>query len=300
MKRDIKNIPLCLLDDFPEHPYKINDDNAMQKLLESITKNGVIVPAVVRPKGNRFEIISGHRRKRACELAGLSALRCEVVDITRDEAIILMVESNCQREETLPSEKAFAYKMQLDALKRQNRQSEFGMSPIELYANYNVMDLNTSPSDKILNSGKLLAKNANVSRNQIYRYIRLTCLIPELLTLVDEEKMKMRPAVEISYLSKDMQTILFDAICENENTPSHAQTIRIRKMYDEGVLNRDKIFEIMKEDKPNQKERIIISNSDIEKYIPKNISIDKKREYVYKALEHYRKFLKNERFHNAR
>ena len=239
----IRDIPLELIDDFPDHPFKVRDDEDMMQLVESVKERGVITPATVRQKDDgRYELVSGHRRKRACELAGFETLRCEVVDLTRDEATILMVESNFQRSQILPSEKAFAYKMRMEAMKRQaGRPSKENVSPVGTN----------------LRTDELIAQETGDSRNQIHRYIRLTNLVPELLDLVDEGRMKMRPAVEISFLDEDCQRDLVDEIDLNDCTPSHDQTIRMRKMFEEKKLTPEAIQAIMSEQKPNQRERIV-------------------------------------------
>lgn len=209
----IRDIPLELIDDFPDHPFKVRDDEDMMQLVESVKERGVITPATVRQKEDgRYELVSGHRRKRACELAGYETLRSEIVDLNRDEATILMVESNFQRSEILPSEKAFAYKMRLEAMKRQGQRT----------------DLTLSPVGTKLRTADELAQECGDSRNQIHRYVRLTNLVPELLEFVDEGRIKMRPAVELSYLDEDCQRDVVDEIDLNDATPSHDQTIRIR------------------------------------------------------------------------
>lgn len=277
---DIQDIPLELLDDFPNHPFKVRDDEDMLKLVESVSERGVLVPAIVRPKvDGRYELISGHRRKKASEYAGKKTLRCIVSDMDDDAATIVMVDSNIQRTDILPSEKAFAYKMRLEAMNRQGKRT----------------DLTLSPLGTKLNSGNELAENVGESRNQIYRYIRLTNLVPELLEMVDEGKIKMRPAVEISYLDEDSQRDLVDAIDIEDCTPSHAQTIKMRKFFSEGKLNADVITSIMQEEKPNQREKIIIPNKAVEKYIPKSVPLEKRQDYVCKALEHYGKYLQKKR-----
>ena len=254
----IRDIPLELIDDFPDHPFKVRDDEDMMQLVESVKERGVITPATVRQKEDgRYELVSGHRRKRACELAGFETLRCEVVDLTRDEATILMVESNFQRSQILPSEKAYAYKMRLEAMKRQGERT----------------DLTLSPLGTKLRTSDELAQECGDSRNQIHRYIRLTNLVPELLDLVDEGRMKMRPAVEISFLDEDCQRDLVDEIDLNDCTPSHDQTIRMRKMFEEGKLTPEAIQAIMSEQKPNQRERIVLSGDKVRQYIPKNIPL---------------------------
>ena len=265
----IRDIPLGLIDDFPDHPFKVRDDEDMLQLIESIRDRGVITPATVRQKEDgRYELISGHRRKRACELAGFQTLRCEVVDLSRDEATILMVESNFQRSQILPSEKAFAYKMRLDAMKRQAGRPRQNYSREEL------------------------ASQSGESQTQIQRYIRLTYLVPELLEFVDQGRIKMRPAVELSYLDEDCQRDIVDEIDMNDATPSHDQTIRMRKFFEEGKLITEVIQAIMSEEKPNQKEKITLSMDRVEKFIPKSIKISQREDFICKALEHYNKYLR--------
>lgn len=281
----IRDIPLSEIDDFPEHPYKVRDDEDMLQLVESIKERGVITPATVRQKEDgRYELISGHRRKRASELAGFDTLRCEVVELTRDQAIVLMVESNFQRSQILPSEKAFAYKMRLEAMKRQGERT----------------DLTLSPVGTKLNSGSELAENTGKSRNQIYRYIRLTNLVPELLEFVDEGRMKMRPAVELSYLDEEAQRNIVDEIDLNDAMPSHDQTIRMRKMFNDGKLTAKAITAIMSEEKPNQRDKVVIRGERFKKLIPRNLPINKREEYVCNALEHYQKFLKSREERSSR
>ena len=282
----IRDIPLELIDDFPDHPFKVRDDEDMMQLVESVKERGVITPATVRQKEDgRYELISGHRRKRACELAGFETLRCEVVDLTRDEATILMVESNFQRSQILPSEKAFAYKMRMEAMKRQaGRPSKENVSPVGTN----------------LRTDELIAQETGDSSNQIHRYIRLTNLVPELLDLVDEGRMKMRPAVEISFLDEDCQRDLVDEIDLNDCTPSHDQTIRMRKMFEEKKLTPEAIQAIMSEQKPNQRERIVLSGDKVRQYIPKNIPLNQTEDYVCKALEHYASYLRKRAERDAR
>ena len=278
----IRDIPLEEIDDFPDHPFKVREDEDMFQLVESIKERGVITPATVRQKGDgRYELISGHRRKKACELAGFETLRCEVVDLDRDEATILMVESNFQRSQILPSEKAHAYKMRLDAMKRQaGRPRKENSSPVGI-------DLRGKQSLD------LMSEECGDSRNQIHRYIRLTNLVPELLEFVDEGRIKMRPAVELSYLNEDCQRDLVDEIDLNDCTPSHDQSIRMRKFFEEGKLTTEAISAIMSEEKPNQREKIVLRGDRVRSLIPKNIPINQTEEYVCKALEHYNKFLRN-------
>ena len=277
----IRDIPLTEIDDFPDHPFKVRDDEDMAQLVESVKERGVITPATVRQKEDgRYEIISGHRRKRACELAGFETLRCEVVDLDRDEAIILMVESNYQRSQILPSEKAFAYKMRLEAMNRKaGRPSKENLTPVE--SDYEKLRTN----EKFVNE-------VGESREQIRRYIRLTNLVPELLEFVDEGRIKMRPAVELSYLDEDCQRDVVDEIDLNDCTPSHDQTIRMRKFFDEGKLTTEAIQAIMSEEKPNQREKIVLRGDRVRQLIPKNISVSQTEDYVCKALEHYNNFLR--------
>lgn len=273
----IKDIPLEKLVPFPNHPFKVRDDEEMNKLVESVSENGVLVPVIVREKDNGdYEIISGHRRKFASEIAGKSTLRCIVSNLDDDAATVIMVDSNIQRENILPSEKAFAYKMKLDAMKHQGK------------------SFNTSRhfGEKLLSIDKL-AENSDDSARQIQRYIRLTYLIPELLQMVDDGKMKMLPAVEISFLDKECQQDLLEAIESECCTPSHSQAIRMHKMFNDGELNSDTILDVMCELKPNQQERLIIPHKTLEKYIPKSVAPEKRQDYVCKALEHYNKFLKS-------
>lgn len=272
----IRDIPISEIDDFPEHPFKVRDDEDMTQLIESIKDRGVITPATVRLKEDgRYEMISGHRRKRASELAGFDTLRCEVVDLSKEEATILMVESNFQRSQILPSEKAFAYKMRLDAMNSQGKRT----------------DLDTStPVVSKFRANEELGNEVGESREQVRRYIRLTNLVPELLEYVDEGKIKMRPAVEISYLDEDCQRDLVDEIDLNEATPSHDQTIRMRKMFDDGMLTTEAIKAIMSEQKPNQREKIVLRGDKVRGLIPKGIPLNQTEDYVCKALEYYAKF----------
>ena len=277
----IRDIPLTEIDDFPDHPFKVRDDEDMAQLIESIKERGVITPATVRQKEDgRYELISGHRRKRASELAEFETLRCEVVELDRDEATILMVESNLQRSVILPSEKAFAYKMRLDAMKRQGERNDLTCDPL---------------GDKLAGtkSVMLLADKSDDSKTQIQRYIRLTNLVPELLEYVDEGRIKMRPAVELSFLDEDSQRDVVDEIDLNDATPSHDQTIRMRKFFEEGKLTTEAIQAIMSEEKPNQREKIVLRGDRVRQLIPKNIPISQTEDFVCKALEHYNKFLRS-------
>lgn len=277
----IRNIPLELIDDFPNHPFNVRDDDDMVQLVESIKTNGVLTPAVLRQKEDgRYELVSGHRRKRACELAGLTTLRSEIKDLTRDEAIVYMVESNFQRTTILPSEKAFAYKMRLEAIKRQGQRTDLTSSPV-------ATKLGQGRSDTEL------AEQVGESKDTIRRYIRLTNLVPELLQLVDEGRIKMRPAVELSYLDEDCQRDVALQIDINDCTPSHDQTIRMRKMFESGKLTVEAVEAIMSEEKPNQRERIVLHGDRVRSLIPKSVKLKDTEDYVCKALEHYRRYLRS-------
>lgn len=275
----IRDIPLDLIDDFPDHPFHVRDDEDMVQLVESIKTNGVLTPAVLRQKEDgRYEIVSGRRRKRACELAGLTTLRSEIKDLTRDEAVVYMVESNFQRTTILPSEKAFAYKMRLEAMKRQaGRPRQENGAPVGHHSK----------------SRDILAEESGESREQIRRYIRLTNLVPELLELVDEGRIKMRPAVELSYLDEDSQRDVVEQININDCTPSHDQTIRMRKMFESGKLTAEAVEAIMSEEKPNQRERIVLRGDRVRSLISKNVRLKDTEDYVCKALEHYAKYLRH-------
>ena len=277
----IRDIPLELIDDFPDHPFKVRDDEDMMQLVESVKERGVITPATVRQKvDGRYELVSGHRRKRACELAGFETLRSEIVDLNRDEATILMVESNFQRSEILPSEKAFAYKMRLEALSRQGKRTDLTSNP-----------LGRKSDGK--ETAQIIGEQSGDSQTQVRRYIRLTNLVPELLEFVDEGRIKMRPAVELSYLDEDCQRDVVDEIDLNDATPSHDQTIRMRKLFNEGNLTTEAIHAVMSEEKPNQKEKIVLRGDRVRQLIPKNIPVSQTEDFVCKALEHYNKFLRN-------
>ena len=259
----IRDILLELIDDFPDHPFKVRDDEDMMQLVESVKERGVITPATVRQKEDgRYELVSGHRRKRACELAGFETLRSEIVDLNRDEATILMVESNFQRSEILPSEKAFAYKMRLEAMKRQGQRTDLTSTPlVEKLAGKDALSVSR------------IGEEVGESREQIRRYIRLTNLVPELLEFVDEGRIKMRPAVELSYLDEDCQRDVVDEIDLNDATPSHDQTIRMRKLFNEGNLTTEAIHAVMSEEKPNQKEKIVLRGDQSKTAYPENIPV---------------------------
>lgn len=274
--KKIYDIPIDQIDEFPDHPFKVIDDEDMLNLAESIKEYGIITPAIVRKKeDDRYELIAGHRRKRACELAGLETLRSEVVDMERDEAIIFMVDSNLQRTKILPSEKAFSYKMRLEAMKRQGKRTDLTCAPVE---------------HKLNKSRDILATEVGESREQVRRYIRLTELIPEILDMVDREEIALRPAVEISYLTKKLQKNLLEIIDMEQCTPSHAQTLRMRRMLENGKLTEEALLAIMQEEKPNQKERLILRDSRVQKLFPRNLPAEKREEYIIKAMEYYGKY----------
>ena len=280
----IYDIPISEIDDFPDHPYRVLDDEDMQTLIDSISERGVITPAMVRKKDDgRYEMISGHRRKHACERLGLETLRCEIVDVTRDEAIILMVDSNSQRSEIPPCDKGKAYKMKLEAIKRQQGERS---------------DLTSATVLQKLegkSSRELIAEDSPDSHEQIRKYIRLTYLVPELQQFVDEGKIKMRPAVELSYLDEETQRDVVDRIDETEAFPSHDQAIRIRKAFKEGTVNYEKVTDIMSEEKPNQKPRFRFSFERLSPLIPKGYADKQAEEYIIKALEYYKRYLQKQR-----
>ena len=274
----VKNISLFDITDFPNHPFKVRMDAKMVETIESVREHGVLVPALVREKPTGgYEMISGHRRKMASEMAGLENLPCIVRNLSDDEAVIVMVDSNLQREEILPSEKAFAYKMKLEAMKRQQGYRSDLTSATVL-----------QKSDK-KSSREILAEQVGESHEQIRKYIRLTELIPEILEMVDEKKIAMRPAVELSYLPKEEQEILYDTMESEDCTPSHAQAIKIRKFSEEGRLNEDVLLSIMSEEKPNQVEQWKIPKNRLKKYFPSGTTQQKMEETIIKALELYRK-----------
>ena len=281
----IFDIPLSEIDDFPGHPYRVLDDEDMQNLMESIKDRGVITPAMVRKKDDgRCEMISGHRRKHASERLGLQTIRCEVVEVSRDEAIILMVDSNSQRSEIAPTDKGKAYKMKLEAIKRQGQRTDLTSTP-----------LGEKLEGKDALSVTQISNESGESQTQIQRYIRLTYLVPELQDFVDKGQMKMRPAVELSYLDEETQRDIVDRIDETEAFPSHDQAIRIRKAYEAGEIDYDKVRDIMAEEKPNQKPKFKFSFDRLKPYIPKDYSDSKAEDYVIKALEFYQKYLKKQR-----
>lgn len=276
----IYNIPLSEIDDFPDHPFQVRLDEDMDQLVESVKERGVITPITLRQKEDgRYEIVSGHRRRKACELAGLATVPAEIKELTRDEAIILMVESNLQRSTILPSEKAFSYKMRLEAMKRQQGERT---------------DLTSAPMEQ-KSSREALAEKSPDSHAQIQRYIRLTELIPDLLTMVDEGRIALRPAVELSYLGKLEQQDLAAAIGLSLATPSHAQAIKLRTFSKEGKLSPAVIESIMCEEKPNQKEKINIKYTEARKYIPSSVPYEQTGAYILKALEYYHRHLERQR-----
>ncbi len=280
----IYDILLSDIDDFPEHPYQVRLDEDMDQLVQSIKERGIITPVTLRQKEDgRYEVVSGHRRKKACELAGLETVKAEIKELTRDEAIILMVESNYQRSTILPSEKAFAYKMRLDALKRlAGRPAIDNCGPVD----HNLVGVKTRD---------IIADESPDSARQIQRYVRLTELIPEIRDLVDEGKIALRPAVELSYLSTEEQESLTDQIVYCDATPSHVQAIKMREFSKNGKLGVNVIESIMAEDKPNQRDKINIRYSQAKQYIPSTIPFDKTGDYIMKALEYYHRHLERQR-----
>lgn len=272
----VKNINIDDIDDFPNHPFKVIVNDDMKSMVDSIKENGVLVPTLVRPKDNgRYEMISGHRRKFASQYANLDTIPCIVRDLTDDEATIIMVDSNLQREKLLPSEKAFAYKMKLDALKHQGRRTDLTSVPMAQKS-----------------SRQLLGEEVGESQDQIRRYVRLTNLIPKMLEMVDDEKIAFRPAVELSYLSKEEQESLLDCIEYNECTPSLSQAIELKKLSLSNKLDIDKIDEIMLKDKPNQITKIKFDERKIRNVLPKNIEEKKIEDFVVKSIEFYSKYLR--------
>ena len=279
----IYDIPLTEIDDFPDHPYQVRLDEDMDQLVESIRKQGVITPVTLRVKEDgRYEMVSGHRRKKACELAGLETVKAEIKELTRDEAIVLMVESNLQRSTILPSEKANAYKMRLDAMKRQGERTDLTSRPV---------------GDKLdgRRSGEKLGDSVGESERQIQRYIRLTELVPGLMNLVDEGKIAMRPAVELSYLPQKEQEDLLECISYQDATPSLAQAIKMREFSKEGKLSAEVIESIMQEQKPNQREKISFRADRLRQYIPSSVPPRQTEEYVLRALEFYQRHRERQR-----
>lgn len=278
----IYDIPLSEIDDFPDHPFKVKLDEDMDQLVQSIKERGIITPVTLRPKEDgRYEIVSGHRRKKACELAGFDTVKAEVREMTRDEAIILMVESNLQRSVILPSEKAFSYKMRLEAMNRQGQRTDLTSGPVVPKFSRDVL------GDKAEESGR-----------QVSRYIRLTELIPELLDLVDEGRIAFRPAVELSYLQKEEQGALLEQIAYADATPSLAQAIKLKRFSQDGKLNNEVIESIMSEEKPNQREKINIKYAEARRFIPASVPYEKTGEYIMKALEYYHRYQERQKSRN--
>ncbi len=282
----IYDIPLSEIDDFPDHPFKVKLDEDMDQLVQSIKERGIITPVTLRPKEDgRYEIVSGHRRKKACELAGFDTVKAEVRELTRDEAIILMVESNLQRSVILPSEKAFSYKMRLEAMNRQGQRTDLTCDPV---------------GHKLqgVKSVEIVADSSPDSKTQVQRYIRLTELIPELLDLVDEGRIAFRPAVELSYLQKEEQSALLEQIAYADATPSLAQAIKLKRFSQDGKLNNEVIESIMSEEKPNQREKINIKYAEARRFIPASVPYEKTGEYILKALEYYHRYQERQKSRN--
>ena len=282
----IYDIPLSEIDDFPDHPFKVKLDEDMDQLVQSIKERGIITPVTLRPKEDgRYEIVSGHRRRKACELAGFDTVKAEVRELTRDEAIILMVESNLQRSAILPSEKAFSYKMRLEAINRQGQRTDLTCDPV---------------GHKLqgMKSVEIVAESSPDSKTQVQRYIRLTELIPELLDLVDEGRIAFRPAVELSYLQKEEQRALLEQIAYADATPSLAQAIKLKRFSQDGKLTNEVIESIMSEEKPNQREKINIKYAEARRFIPASIPYEKTGEYILKALEYYHRYQERQKSRN--
>ena len=279
----IYDIPLSEIDDFPGHPYKVKLDEDMDQLVQSIKERGVLTAITLRTKEDgRYEVVSGHRRKKACELAGLETVRAEIKELTRDEAAILMVDSNYQRSNIMPSEKAFAYKMKLDAMNRQGVRTDLTCGPLD----------HKSDGTK---SRDIVADNANESARQVSRYIRLTELLPDLLDMVDEGRIAFRPAVDLSYLTKEEQQSLLETISYEDATPSLAQAIKMKTFSRDGKLSEDVILSIMSEEKPNQREKYTFHAEKLRKYIPQSVPYEKTEDYILKALEYYQRYQQRQR-----
>ena len=274
-KRDsVQDIPISQISDFPEHPFKVKQDEAMLEMAESVRQYGVLVPGLVRQlEDGSYQMVSGHRRKLASELAGRDTIPCIVRDLTDDEAVIIMVDSNLQRERVLPSEKAFAYRMKLEAMRRQGKRTDLTLSPLETK----------------LRTSELIAQGTGDSRAQVDRYIRLTYLLPEILAMVDDSKIAFRPAVELSYLAEQEQRILYDAMGHADCTPSLAQAIKMKSFSREGKLSEAVIRSIMAEEKPNQKEQFRIPKERISKYFKPGTPARTMEDTIIKALDYYRK-----------
>ncbi len=280
------DIKISDIDDFPDHPFKVIENEDMYNMRDSIKENGVLVPALVRQKSDgRYEMVSGHRRKYASQLANKETLPCIVRNLTDDEAVIIMVDSNLQREEILPSEKGFAYKMKLEALSHQGKRNDLTSDQV---------------GPKLIRSNELLSNDVGESISNIKRYIRLTELIPELLELVDEKQIALSPAVELSFLKDEEQYAVLDCIECNVATPSHAQAIRLKKMSQEGTLTTDEIEDILSEEKPNQIPKMKFNADRIRNVLPKNIEEKKIEDYVVNAIEFYGKHLQRQKSMDAR
>ena len=281
----IYEIPVSEIDDFPNHPYQVRLDEDMEQLVASVKERGIITPVTVRPKEDgRYEMVSGHRRKKACELAGLETVKAEIRELTRDEAILLMVESNLQRSMILPSEKAFAYKMQLDALKRQGQRTDLTLSPLETK----------------LRSSEIIAQNVGESRAQVDRFIRLTHLVPDLLSLVDDNRIALRPAVELSYLPEKEQGDLLETISYLDATPSVAQAQKMRELSKAGKLTAEVIESILSVEKPNQREKISFRADRLRQFLPTDLSPRQTEAYILEALEYYGRHRERQRHQQER
>lgn len=277
-QKKIHCIPISEIDPFPKHPFHVREDEDMKALVDSIRMNGVLTPAAVRKKENgRYELLSGHRRKRACEIAGLSTLPCKIVELNRDEAVIFMVDSNLQRTEILPSEKAFSYKMRLDAMKRQGKRTDLTSNPV-------------GRKLQEVESAGIIGVETGDSQTQVRRYIRLTRLVPSLLRMVDDRMIALRPAVELSYLPREWQEVVVAAVHYQKRTPSHTQAKELRKLAESSSLTRELVYQLLGEKKPNQKDRVILKTDTIRTYLPKDLPASQREEYIIKALDHYGKY----------
>lgn len=277
-QKKIHLIPISEIDPFPKHPFHVREDEDMKALVDSIRMNGVLTPAAVREKEDgRYELLSGHRRKRACEIAGLSTLPCKIVELNQDEAVIFMVDSNLQRTEILPSEKAFSYKMRLDAMKRQGKRSNLTSNPV-------------GRKLQEVESAGIIGVETGDSQTQVRRYIRLTRLVPSLLRMVDEKKIALRPAVELSYLPREWQEVVVAAVHYQKRTPSHTQAKELRKLSESSSLTRELVYQLLGEKKPNQRDRVILKTDTIRTYLPKDLPASQREEYIIKALDHYGKY----------
>lgn len=286
----VEEIDISKISDFPDHPFKVTNDEKMKEMVKSVKEYGVIMPVIVRPKEDgTYEMISGHRRKRASELAGIKQIKCIVKDLSDDEATILMVDSNIQREEILPSEKAFAYKLKLEAMKHQGKRVDL------------EEDATSRPMDDKLKSAEIMGQEIGESARTIQRYIRLTYLIPELLEEVDNKRIAFRPAVELSYLEEDYQYVVLNKLQYDEVSPSLSQAITLKKMQQEGTISEERIENLLDKEKPNQKEFIKIHNERIEKYIPTKVKESGKvEEFIIQCVEEHNKREKLRQDRNSR